>query len=270
MLGTGTPNAEPERAGSAIAIVANNTPYLIDFGPGVVRRLHEAHLNGIEALEPKNIHNVFVTHLHSDHTAGYPDLLLTPWVLERERPLQVYGPEGIKEMTALILLAYSADLFERQHGLEGAHETGWKADAIEIAGGEVYEDENVKVTAFPVKHGGMRALGYKFITPDRTIVISGDTIPCETLLEAAQDCDVLIHEVYSAQKFLSRPERWQRYHSNMHTSTAQLGEIANQTNPQLLILTHQLMWGIGHDELVAEVKEIYDGEVVSAVDLGVY
>src|SRR5262249_9889980 len=118
MLGTGTPNADPERSGPSVAIVVNDTPYLIDFGPGVVRRASAAFNPGVKGLEVKNLNRAFVTHLHSDHTAGYPDLMLTPWVLERRSPLEVYGPKGISAMTRLITKAYREDIEIRLHGGE--------------------------------------------------------------------------------------------------------------------------------------------------------
>ncbi len=106
MLGTGNPNANPDRSGPAVAIVVGDQPYLIDFGPGVVRRAAAAALNGIEGLRVNRLNRAFVTHLHSDHTAGFSDLILTPWVLDRNEPLEVYGPEGIKSMSKHILAAY--------------------------------------------------------------------------------------------------------------------------------------------------------------------
>ena len=100
LLGTGNPPADPDRSGPATAIVVNGTPYLVDFGAGVVRRAKSAVVDrGIAALDPVKLRVVFVTHLHSDHTVGYPDLILTPWVLGRRVPLEVYGPSGIAHMT---------------------------------------------------------------------------------------------------------------------------------------------------------------------------
>ncbi len=118
LLGTGTPNPDPMRFGSSIAIVVGDTPYLIDFGPGVVRRASAACEKGISALTMPNLKMAFLTHLHSDHTAGFPDLILTPWVLGRNEPLQVYGPAGTRDMTDNILAAYQQDIHERLHGLE--------------------------------------------------------------------------------------------------------------------------------------------------------
>src|SRR5437660_8651842 len=94
LLGTGTPRPFPERSGPATAIVVDDRAYLVDFGPGVVRRASAAAAKGVPAVRPLNLKVAFVTHLHSDHTVGYPDLIFTPWVLGRTNSLQVYGPRG--------------------------------------------------------------------------------------------------------------------------------------------------------------------------------
>lgn len=265
LLGTGTPNADPDRWGPALAILSNNQPYIVDFGPGVVRRAAEA------GLDVTKLTRAFLTHLHSDHTVGYPDLILTPWVLGRNEPLEVYGPPGIKHMTDHILAAYQEDIRERSEGLQPSNDTGWQVVAHEIEeGGIVYEDTYVQVEAFEVDHGSWKAFGYKFIAPDRTIVISSDTAPIEKMVEVAKGCDVLIHEVYSLKGFAKRPSDWQRYHSNVHTSSRQLAGIAFRAKPKLLILYHQLFWGASGQELLAEIKEVYSGKVVSGKDLEVY
>src|SRR5580698_8207474 len=92
LLGTGTPNADPERSGPSVAVVANGKPYIVDFGPGVVRRAAAAH------IKPSDLKIAFATHLHSDHTTGLPDLIFTPWTLERETPLTLYGPKCLASM----------------------------------------------------------------------------------------------------------------------------------------------------------------------------
>ena len=122
MLGTGNPPADPDRSGPATAIVVNGTPYLVDFGAGVVRRAKSAVVDkGIAGLEPVNLRVAFVTHLHSDHTVGYPDLILTPWVIGRRVPLEVYGPTGIKAMTEHILDAYQRRLRDADEGPRALH-----------------------------------------------------------------------------------------------------------------------------------------------------
>jgi ribonuclease BN (tRNA processing enzyme) len=253
-----------------VAIVVHNRPYLVDFGPGVVRRAAAAHRAGIEGLAVERLNRAFVTHLHSDHTAGYPDLLLTPWVLERTEQLHVYGPAGLKAMTEHILAAYQQDIRERLEGLEPANRTGCHARAHEVAPGKVYRDTHVRVEAFAVDHGSWPAFGFKFHTPDRTIVLSGDTAPTEALAQAARGCDLLIHEVYSVAGFETLSVAWQRYHARVHTSSHELAQLAAQAMPGLLILYHQLFWGVSESELLYEIQELYDGPVVSGKDLDVY
>ncbi len=271
LLGTGTPNADPDRSGPASAIIAGGHAYLVDCGTGVVRRAAAAHLRGIEVLDPPRLGHVFITHLHSDHTLGLPDLIFTPWVLERTEPLEVFGPPGTKDMVAHILRAYADDIRVRTDGTQPIHPTAWQANPHDIAPGVVFQDANVTVKAFPVRHGTWpHAFGYRFETADRVIVFSGDTAPSESLIEAARGCDVLVHEVYSQTGFSTRPPQWQRYHAAFHTSSVELAKIAQRVGPRLLVLYHQLFWGVSEDDLLAEVRRHYDGQVVSADDLDVY
>ena len=271
LLGTGTPNADPDRFGPALAIVVNGTPYLVDCGAGVVRRAAAAARSGVTGLAVEKLDRVFITHLHSDHTIGYPDLILSPAVLDRPGPLEAYGPPGLSAMTDHLLAAYAEDIRERVEGLEPANPEAYKVDVREIEEGIVFKDENVTVTAFPVRHAGWEhAFGFRFDTPDRTIVVSGDTVPCRELVEQARGCDILVHEVYSAEAFARRSPAWQRYHAAAHTSSLELAEIANQVKPGLLVLTHQLFWGTTEEELLAEIREGYDGEVRCGRDLDVY
>ena len=271
LLGTGTPIPNPRRSGPSVAIVVNGTSYLIDFGPGVVRRAAAACLeSGIKGLDPPQLQRAFLTHLHSDHTVGYPDLILTPWVDGRDEPLEVYGPAGTQAMTDHILAAYQQDIDERLHGLEPANDIGYQVKVREIGPGIVYEDSNVTVEVFPVNHGSLPAFGFKFTTPDRTIVISGDTAPAEGLVEKYQGCDVLIHEVYSVAGFEKRAPNWKKYHSSVHTSSYELAEMAAQASPGLLILYHQLFFGAEEKDLLLEIQTHYPGKVVSGKDLEVY
>jgi len=122
-----------------------------------------------------------------------------------------------------------------------------------------------------VKHGNWpNAYGYKFTTPDKEIVISGDTIPCENILKYGKNADILIHEVYYKKGFDKKTEFWKKYHSVNHTSTYELGEIAQQINPELIILYHILFWGGDEGEILKEISEVYKGKVVLGKDLGVY
>jgi ribonuclease BN (tRNA processing enzyme) len=254
-----------------VAVIAGGNPYLVDCGVGIVRRAEAARRNGIEALDVKRLDIVFLTHLHSDHTLGCPDLLLSPWVMHRESPLRVFGPPGTRALFDGILAAYDADIRNRSDGLQPHNDTGWRAEVTEIAAGAVYEDSVVRVTAFEIPHAGWdRAFSYRFETKDRTIVISGDIGPGDAIVEACAGCDVLVHEVYSSAGFDKLPAEWQRYHGDAHTSSTQLAEIARRARPGLLVLYHQLFWGATEEELLSEVKRDYEGETVSGHDLDVF
>ncbi len=271
LLGTGNPNPDPDRSGPAVAIVAGGHPYLVDCGPGVVRRAEAARRKGVEVLEASKLDIVFLTHLHSDHTLGCPDLLLSPWVTDRASPLRVYGPPGTRALFDGLLAAYEADIRNRTTGLQPHEEGGWRAEVTEIDPGVAYEDEHVRVTAFLVPHDGWAsAYGYRFETADRTVVVSGDTRPSDAVVEACRGCDVLVHEVYSDAAFARLPVEWQRYHADAHTSASELARLAGRARPRLLVLYHQLFWGASEEELLAEVKRGYDGETVSAHDLDVF
>ena len=248
--------------------------YLFDFGPGVVRRAAAAAIrHNIPALEAKNLRTAFVTHLHSDHTAGFADLILTPAVLERDAPLEVYGPKGLKSMTAHILAAYKVDIGIRLHGGEPSMSRGYLVNAHEIRSGIVYRDPAVSIEAFSVKHGAFHeAYGYRIVAHDgRTIVISGDTLPSDTVAEKCAGCDVLVHEVYSQAGFKKRPPEWQRYHARYHTSTAELAALAMKAKPKLLVLTHELIWSSNPEAMVAEIRAAgYTGALAFGNDLDVY
>jgi ribonuclease BN (tRNA processing enzyme) len=271
LLGTGTPNAEPERWGSALAVVVNGTPYLVDAGAGVVRRASAAFENGAEGMEVKRLATVFLTHLHSDHTVGLPDLIFSPWTLGRETPLRIFGPAGVATMAHHISQAYQEDVAVRTGGAEPANETGFQVRVTEVEPGVVFQDENVRVIAFGVAHDDWnQAFGYRFETPDRVVVVSGDTGPTEAVATHCDGCDILVHEVYSQAGFDARAPEWQAYHARAHTAAPDLGRIATRARPGLLVLTHQLLWGSTPEALVAEVRSTFDGPVVYGNDLDVF
>jgi len=272
MLGTGTPNADPERSGPAVAIVRGDNAYLVDAGAGIVRRAAAAAQHGVPALEARKLRIVFLTHLHSDHTIGLPDLMLMPWVAERKEPLEVYGPPGTKTLVAHLLAAYNADIRNRIDGLQPHNTTGYRINVHEIKPGIVFRDSNVVVRAFEVVHPQWEhAFGYRFESSDRSIVVSGDTKPTDAVVNACNGCDVLLHEVYSAEKLKTRTADWQAYHRSAHTSTVELATLAARARPKLLVLYHQLFWGATDDGMIAEIRAAgFTGPLVSAQDLGVY
>jgi ribonuclease BN (tRNA processing enzyme) len=292
LLGTGTPVPDPEHSGPATAIVVDDACYLVDFGPGVVRRAKEAALrHHMRALEPANLKVAFVTHLHSDHTAGYSDLILTGWTAGRHTPLAVYGPAGLQSMTEHILQAYRIDIETRTGpgGDQRANEIGWKVAAHEIKPGVIYKDAKVTVTAFPTQHA-MESYGYRFDTPDRSIVISGDTSPTEDTIKVCNGCDVLIHEARAMEMFAKLPEDRRSFGARNHTTTEQLVALAAKAKPRLLIVYHAwisswpsvapsgsqpvvLTTGEFHSSAAILQKEIgsqYSGRFVIGQDLDLY
>ena len=273
LLGTGTPGSEPDRFGPATAIVAGGTAYLIDAGPGVVRRAAAgAVVTGLPALEAPNLRVVFFTHLHSDHTIGYPDLILSPWVLGRPVPLQAYGPPGLEAMTTGLLDAYREDIRVRIEGPERLPRDLLAVETHEIEPGLIYEDSVMRVEAFAVPHGTWdHAFGFKLTTDDRTIVISGDTGPFDGLAEIATGADVLIHEAYGAEGLRLRQPETQFYHGTFHTSAVKVGEIAARAGVGMVILHHQIHpAGDTPEEMIEEVRISFDGEVVYGRDLDVF
>jgi ribonuclease BN (tRNA processing enzyme) len=279
MLGTGTPIPDPDRTGPAVAIIVDSVAYLFDAGTGVVRRASAAGRNGIKAFAPATpnaqpapkFDRIFLTHLHSDHTLGLADVIFTPWIQGRVAPLDIYGPPGTKRLVNGILDGNAEDIAERTHASGGPSANGWNSVVHEIAEGEVFKDSRITVTAFAVPHADWKyAFGYKVQTPDRTIVISGDTRPTDVIARQCNGCDVLIHEVYSDSGFATIPKLRQIYHAHAHTSATQLGDEATAAKPKLLILTHQLFFGSSDETLLTEVRSHFSGRVVSAKDLDVY
>lgn len=273
-LGTGTPGPTPNRQGPSLAVIAGGKAYLADVGVGVVRQANAAYTNGVRALDPHRLDIAFVSHLHSDHTLGLPDLILTPWVMGRTVPLELYGPPGISGMAENILKAYAEDIHIRITGLEQANTRGYKVNAHEIKPGVVYQDANVKVTAFAVRHGTWPlALGYRFDAAGKSIVFSGDTAPAESIVEACNGCDLLIHEVYIGSPDASSPrspEHWSQYMKTFHTSAAELADIATRARAKTLVATHLAFMGNATQaDLIAALKKGYGGTVIVAHDLDV-
>jgi ribonuclease Z len=270
LLGTGMPRPDPKASGPATAIVVGKLVFLVDAGPGVEQQLRAAGLpiNGVTAL--------FVTHLHSDHTLGYPDLIFTSWVMGRKTALQAYGPVGLQRMTDHLIAAYQEDIEIRTDDLE--HETpfGYRVHVHEVDSGVVYDSAGVRVTAIPVLHGAWKSsYAFRFDTPGRSFVVSGDTRPCQALQRASEGVDVLVHEVYPAVRLKPEPrpggEDWPRYMRAYHTSDEELGALAARAQPKLLVLSHLVRMGGSDEELLAGIRKGgFTGKAVVGKDLDRY
>lgn len=272
LLGTGMPYPDAKAQGPATAVVVGRRLFVFDAGPGVMRQMQAAGL----PVRGGPVTALFLTHLHSDHTLGYPDLLLTSWVMGRKDPMRVFGPPGTRRMTARILDAWAEDIQVRERGLERGVPGGWRANVRETKGGVLYDSAGVKVRAIRVPHGSWKwALAYRVDGPGKSVVISGDTAPSPALEEAARGVDLLIHEVYPESRLApeSRPggEDWPRYMRSFHTSDHELGALAARAQPKRLVLYHIVRMGGSDEEILRGVREGgYTGPTVIGRDLERY
>ncbi len=273
MLGTGTPNADPERSGPAVAVVVGDAAYLIDAGPGIVRRAAQAARDdSIHALEPPRLRRVFITHLHSDHTVGLPDLILSPWVLGRTDPLDVFGPRGTKRMVDLLEQAYSEDVQIRLHGGEPSNKTGYAANAHDVGGWNRLSRQQRdghgvqrRSTGSGIRRsaiGSPRAIESSSSPATRRPATpwsppaTGATCS-STRCTRPSDSGLVRPNGASITRPTTRPP------SSWRTSR-------RRARPKLLVLYHQLYWGDDDAALLRQVRAKYRGKVVSAKDLGVY
>jgi ribonuclease BN (tRNA processing enzyme) len=270
VLGSGTPVPDPERAGPAFAITFGTRVLLFDAGAGVMRRVSAAGLpiDGMTA--------VLLTHLHSDHTLGLPDVIQTTWVMGRATPMPVIGPPGISAMVGHLEAAWVEDIMIRTEGSERGRRGGHRVDVRETTGGIVYDSAGIRIRAIPVAHGTWPiSFAFRIDTPDRSIVLGGDTSPSVALEEASRGVDVLVHEVYDSRRVAAerRPggELWPQYLREFHTSDEELGALAARAKPRQLVLTHVLRMGGTMEEVVAGVRRGgYTGTLSVAKDLDRY
>ena len=272
ILGSGTPNPDPDRYGSGYAVVVNGSSYIVDFGPGVVRRISSMSPTwggNFPSMELQNINIAFLTHIHSDHSGALADLILTPWIMGRDKPLQLYGPPGLKAMSENITKAYIDDINYRLYGSQPANKLGFTTKVTEISNdGVIYKDNNVEVTAFKNAHGDFKnSFGFLFVTEDKRILLSGDTAVSENLKKYGKNLDILVHEVFSSETFLNKTKDWQIYHRAHHTSSIDLGILANELKPKKLVLSHILFWGASEKSLLEDVQKNFNGEAIIAEDL---
>ncbi len=270
MLGCGTPNCTPGRSQQSSAVIVDDRAYLIDCGAGTLYRAAEAYGRGVPGFDLKDLTHIFLTHLHPDHSTGLAAMIIAPWVRDRTVPLHVYGPAGTQAMVDHLLAAYQIGIYEHANGPSPLNDEGLVV-VHEYDAGIVYEDDRVSVAAFRVKHSFLDAFGLKFVTPDKTIVHSGDTCFVPEMIEQARGCDILIHEVYSHEALQQRDPGWKHYHSTVHTSSLDVARIALEAKPGLVVLNHYMSWGIVPDEaILEEIKTIYAGPVVLGKDLEIY
>lgn len=272
MLGTGTPIPDAYRAGPSVAIVHKGEAYLFDAGSGSVQNATTARYRyDIPSLYPTEICCVFLTHLHSDHTLDFVELNFTMWWRRRGR-LLAFGPAGLQEMADGMLAMMGPDRRGRESSRQPiVGEEVYRPIVAEISEGVVFRKDDLTVAAFTVPHGDMRpAFGYKITTDDLTVVISGDTGFSEKIQEMATGADILIHEVISSEGLSRTSQRFQASHRISHTTATDVGKLAAQAKPGLLVLYHGLYYGTEESGVLDEVSMVYDGDTVLADDLDIF
>jgi len=269
LLGTGTPVPAPHTAGPSTAVIVGKRLFIFDAGAGVERQLSGAHLSNVD------IEALFFTHLHSDHTLGYPDLIFTSWVFGRRAPLKAYGPRGLRAMTDHLIAAFASDIDARIKGPEGAIKGGYLVRARDVSPGVIYDSAGVKVRAITVPHiPGQPAYAYRIDTPTRSVVISGDIGPTDVLIPWARGVDVLVHEVVKMSAIegtMPGGKDAGYYMRTAHTPTNVLGSIAARAQPKLLVLSHIIPTGADEQEMIAAVRSGgFKGRIAFGHDLDRY
>lgn len=257
LLGTGSPLPQTFRFGPSTLIEAGGKQYLFDAGRGVIQRLHTL------GIPFNDVDKLFLTHLHSDHTIGVPDLYLTGWVRGRKQPLQVWGPEGTNRMMTELSKAFDHDIKVRLNQNPGS-----EVKAADIKAGVVYEADGVKITAFPVEHPPLQSpFGYKFEYNGYSIVLSGDTTYDEEVIKQAKGADLLIHEVAAASDKLIETVPVIPRILAIHISPEDAGKVFTEAAPRMAVYSHIVLFDVNEKELVARTRETYSGPLVVGEDL---
>jgi ribonuclease Z len=265
LLGTGVPTPVMERFGPATLVEAGGEILLFDAGRGVLQRL-------FQLQKPlKEMRAVFLTHLHSDHIVGLPDLWLTGWLTGRpEAPLHVWGPRGTRAMMTYLDLAFQYDIRIRLYDDRTPPE-GVVVLAEDIAEGLIFERNGVRVTAIEVDHSPIQpSFGYRIDYAGRAVVISGDTRFSEHLIQQAQGADVIIHEIIAAGLMRARtganPASLEAVIAH-HTTPEQAGEVFARVRPRLAVYTHIIPVTATADDLVPPTRQTYTGPLEVGEDL---
>jgi len=264
LLGTGNPRPVMSRFGPSILVEAGNEKLIFDCGRGAIQRLYQL------KVPFSAITGLFLTHLHSDHTVGIPDLWLTGWVMGRATPLPVWGPKGTKSMMKNLQKAYAFDIHIRRDVDTKLPGAGAEVIAKDIQEGVVYDNGGVKVTAFLVDHGEIKpAFGYRIDYAGHSVTLSGDTRPSENLIKCAQGTDVLIHEVVDVPSYISlsksdNPEQEKKIIGH-HTTAEQAGIIFSRVRPKLAVYSHIVPSDAS--DVVAHTRPTYSGPLLLGEDL---
>jgi ribonuclease Z len=267
LLGTGSPPPNPKRRGPAtLVVVGDSERFLVDAGSGVGGQLMQA------GVRPYDWPPVFITHHHSDHTIDLAHLLITRWIVGQNAPFEVYGPAGTRRQMDKLLDWLRLDIDLRREHMQERQPP--EVRVTEIEEGRVLERDGLRVSAFLVEHDPVKpAFGYRFDAEGRSVVVSGDTRPCDNLMRWSRGVDVLVHECCEMAKTSWYPgcgwtslEEKIRDLASYHTQPEDIGRVAEGARPGRLVLSH-LMPGSDPTELKAAAEKRFSGPVIVGEDL---
>jgi ribonuclease Z len=262
LLGTGTPRPIMDRFGPSILVEAGNEKLIFDVGRGAMQRITQL------GVPYSAITGVLLTHLHSDHTVGLPDLWLTGWLTSSSaKPLELWGPVGTGKLAQGLESAYAFDRDIRVRD-DKVPESGGHIVPHEIGEQLVFDRGGVKVTAFLVDHGVVRpALGYRVDAGGRSVVLSGDTRPSPNLIAHAKGVDLLIHEVGAASAEQLRSDEHTRTIIAHHTTPEQAAQVFEKVRPALAVFSHIVLRGVSAQEVMQTTRLTYSGPLELGEDL---
>lgn len=280
LLGTGAPRPSLRRSGPASLVEAGPFKFLIDAGSGTREQMFRS--GGWELIT--GLDTILLTHLHYDHMIDVPDIAATGWMYGRRAPMTVYGPRGTEEMVDHFNGIFKWDLDMRE--LVGIPMDGSRIVAHDVGPGVVFDEDGLKITAFPVEHMPInvetgeelsfadgshfygQTLGYRIDYKGRSVLFSGDTRSTEksAILTYGQGVDVLIHEVQVPSKGESQEAKLANMSLSVHSTPEQVGKIFAGTKPRLAVYNHIIPPDTNADELAEETRPYYEGPLVTGED----
>jgi ribonuclease Z len=265
LLGTGAPPPRLDRFGPSTLVEVGGKKFIFDAGRGAMQRLHQL------GIPFGDVDGMFLTHHHSDHVVGFPDLWLTGWLGRpwgrRSVPLEVWGPEGTQQMMEHLPQAFAVDIRVRRRNYPPE---GVKLVAHEIEEGVVLDSDGLEISAFEVDHGGeeLPAFGYRIDYAGRSVVLSGDTTFNENLIRHAEHADVLVHEVTAAGDGTAENAQQLKRIAANHTTPEQAAEVFSRVKPRLAVYNHLLLFGSATPkDLVPMTRKKYAGPLIVGEDL---